>query len=122
TNTVGPLLVTQAFLPLLKKSKSSRVINVSSGAGQLNDMEAWAPAYSISKTALNAVTRQFAWLWKDDGIAVNCICPGWVRTDMGGSDATRSVEQGADTVTWLATDAPQKLTGRFLRDRKEIDW
>jgi NAD(P)-dependent dehydrogenase (short-subunit alcohol dehydrogenase family) len=105
TNTIGPLLVTQAFLPLLRKSSSARIINVSSGAGQLTDMETWAPAYSISKTALNGVTGQFAAALKTENIAVNAVCPGWVRTDMGGGEAPRSVEEGADGIVWLATEA-----------------
>jgi len=121
TNTLGPLRVTQAFLPLLQKSAAPRVINVSSGAGQLSDgLQSWSPAYSISKTALNSVTQQFASALPK--FAVNCICPGWVRTDMGGVNAPRSVEQGADTIVWLADEAPQNLTGKFLRDRLVIDW
>lgn len=122
TNTIGPLLVTQAFLPLIRKSQSGRIINVSSGAGQLSDLGTWAPAYSISKTALNGVTNQFASALKDSNIAVNSVCPGWVRTDMGGSEATRSVEQGADTIVWLATEAPQSMTGLFVKDHKSIPW
>jgi NAD(P)-dependent dehydrogenase (short-subunit alcohol dehydrogenase family) len=121
TNTLGPLLVTQAFLPLLSRSNAPRVINVSSGGGQLNDgMDTWAPAYCLSKTALNAVTCLFAAALPD--VLINSVCPGWVRTDMGGANATRSVEQGADTIVWLATDAPKNLTGKFLRDRKPIPW
>ena len=121
TNTLGPLLVTQAFLPLLSRSNAPRVINVSSGGGQLNDgMDTWAPAYCLSKTALNAVTCLFAAALPD--VSINSVCPGWVRTDMGGANATRSVEQGADTIVWLATDAPKNLTGKFLRDRKPIPW
>jgi NAD(P)-dependent dehydrogenase (short-subunit alcohol dehydrogenase family) len=122
TNTIGPLLVTQAFLPLLRKSQAGRIINVSSGAGQLSDMGTWAPAYSISKTALNAVTGQFAAALNDSPIAVNSVCPGWVKTDMGGHDAPRSVEQGADTIVWLATEAPISLTGQFIKDRTAIPW
>jgi NAD(P)-dependent dehydrogenase (short-subunit alcohol dehydrogenase family) len=122
TNTIGPLLVTQTFLPLLRKSQSGRIINVSSGSGQLSEMGTWAPAYSISKTALNGVTGQFAAALSESNIAVNSVCPGWVKTDMGGRDARRSVEQGADTIVWLATEAPQTLTGRFIRDRKPIPW
>jgi NAD(P)-dependent dehydrogenase (short-subunit alcohol dehydrogenase family) len=122
TNTVGALLVTQAFLPLLRKSPSARIINVSSGAGQLTDMATWAPAYSISKTALNGVTGQFAAALKSENIAVNAVCPGWVRTDMGGSEAPRSVEEGADGIVWLATEAPQSLTGQFIKDRRPIPW
>jgi len=122
TNTLGPLRLIQKLVPLLTKSNSGKVINVSSGGGQLTDMGDWAPAYSLSKTALNAVTGMMAAALKDKNIVVNSICPGWVRTDMGGSSASRSVEQGADTVTWLATEAPSDLTGKFLRDRKVIPW
>jgi NAD(P)-dependent dehydrogenase (short-subunit alcohol dehydrogenase family) len=121
TNTLGPLLVTQAFLPLLSRSSAPRVVNVSSGGGQLSEgMDMWAPAYCLSKTALNAVTSLFAAAFPD--IPINSVCPGWVRTDMGGANATRSVEQGADTIVWLAADAPQEITGQFLRDRKQIPW
>jgi NAD(P)-dependent dehydrogenase (short-subunit alcohol dehydrogenase family) len=121
TNTLGPLLVTQAFLPLLSKSNHPRVINVSSGGGQLADgMDTWAPAYCLSKTALNAVTCLFAAALPN--FSINSVCPGWVRTDMGGANATRSVEQGADTIVWLATEAPATLTAKFLRDRKVIAW
>jgi len=122
TNTLGPLYVTQAFVPLLKKSPHASVINMSSGLGQLNDMGDTYPAYSISKTALNAVTRQFSAALKDSGITVNSVCPGWVKTDMGGPNAPRTVQQGAETVTWLATEAPRDLTGKFLRDRAIIAW
>jgi NAD(P)-dependent dehydrogenase (short-subunit alcohol dehydrogenase family) len=121
TNTLGVLRVTRAFAPLLAKSKSPRVINVSSGGGQLTGgADGWAPAYCISKTALNGVTSQLAAALPK--FAVNSVCPGWVRTDMGGQNATRSVEEGADTIVWLTAEAPQKLTGKFLRDRKEIPW
>jgi NAD(P)-dependent dehydrogenase (short-subunit alcohol dehydrogenase family) len=121
TNTLGALRVTRAFEPLLAKSKAPRVINVSSGGGQLTGgADGWAPAYCISKTGLNGVTSQLATALPK--FAVNSVCPGWVRTDMGGKNATRSIEEGADTIVWLATDAPQKLTGKFLRDRKEIPW
>ncbi len=122
TNTLGPLRLTQKLVPLLAQSNAGKVINVSSGGGQLTDMSDWAPAYSLSKTALNAVTGMMAAALRDKHIVVNSICPGWVRTDMGGSDASRSVQQGADTVTWLATEAPSDLTGKFLRDRKVIPW
>ena len=121
TNTLGALRVTRAFVPLLRKSKAPRVINVSSGGGQLTGgADGWSPAYCISKTALNGVTSQLAATLPN--FAVNSVCPGWVRTDMGGRNATRSVEEGADTIVWLATEAPQSLTGKFLRDRKEIPW
>lgn len=121
TNTLGALRVTRAFVSLLRESKTPRVINVSSGGGQLTGgADGWSPAYCISKTALNAVTSQLATALPK--FAVNSVCPGWVRTDMGGQGAARSVEEGADTIVWLAADAPQKITGKFLRDRKEIPW
>jgi NAD(P)-dependent dehydrogenase (short-subunit alcohol dehydrogenase family) len=121
TNTLGALRVARAFVPLLRKSKAPGVINVSSGGGQLTGgANGWSPAYCISKTALNSVTLQLA--TASPKFAVNSVCPGWVRTDMGGQDASRSVEEGADTIVWLAADASQKVTGKFLRDRKEIPW
>lgn len=121
TNTLGALRVTRAFLPFLKKSKTPRIINVSSGGGQLTGgADGWAPAYCVSKTALNGITSQLAAALPK--FAVNSVCPGWVRTDMGGQGATRSVEEGADTIVWLASEASQNLTGKFLRDRKEIAW
>lgn len=121
TNTLGALRVTRAFAPMLAKSSAPRVINVSSGGGQLADgADGWAPAYCISKTALNGVTSQLAAALPK--FAINSVCPGWVRTDMGGQSATRSVEEGADTIVWLAVDAPQELTGKFLRDRQPIPW
>lgn len=121
TNTLGALRVTRAFAPLLRKSKAPRVVNVSSGGGQLTGgADGWAPAYCISKTALNGVTVQLAAALPK--FAVNSVCPGWVRTEMGGENANRSVEEGAETIVWLPSEAPQDLTGKFLRDRKEIPW
>jgi NAD(P)-dependent dehydrogenase (short-subunit alcohol dehydrogenase family) len=121
TNTLGPILVAAAFEPFLKKSSSPRIINVSSGGGQLTDgADGWAPGYCVSKTALNGVTVQLAAALPK--FAVNSVCPGWVRTDMGGAGANLSVEQGAETIVWLADEAPQNLTGKFLRQRKEIPW
>ena len=121
TNTLGALLVAQAFVLFLKKSGAPRIVNVSSGGGQLaGGADGWAPAYCISKTALNGVTAQLAAALPK--FAVNSVCPGWVRTDMGGSNATRSVAEGASGIVWLAADAPQDQTGKFWRDRKVIPW
>jgi NAD(P)-dependent dehydrogenase (short-subunit alcohol dehydrogenase family) len=122
TNTYGPLEVTQAFLPYLRKAARARVINVSSGYGQLEGLSGNVPSYCLSKLALNGLTIMLAQALQRDRIAVNSMCPGWVRTEMGGPNATRSVEEGADTMVWLAADAPQELTGRFFRDRQEIPW
>ena len=122
TNTFGPLEMTRAFLPHLKKSSAARVINMSSGYGQLEGLSANVPSYCLSKMTLNGITIMLAEALKDHRIAVNSMCPGWVRTDMGGSTAPRSVAEGADTAVWLASEADQKLTGKFFRDRKEIPW
>lgn len=122
TNTWGPVLVTRAFQHLLERSDSGRIINLSSKLGQLSEMQDIAPAYGTSKTALNAVTRQLAAALKQRNITVNSVSPGWVRTDMGGQDATSSLEEGVDTVVWLAAEAPADLTGQFLRNREPIPW
>ena len=122
TNALGPLRVSQAFVPHLLKSSAGRIVNVSSGAGQLGDMGTWAPAYSTSKTTLNAITCLLAAALQERGVAVNSVCPGWCRTEMGGSATPRSVEEGADGIVWLAADAPQHKTGLFWRDRQVIPW
>lgn len=120
TNLFGPLRLAQALWPLIKDG--GRVINVSSMSGQFAEMDNLAPAYSISKTALNSLTVQLASAGARRGIRVNSVCPGWVRTDMGGPRAPRSVEEGAAGIVWLALDAPPKWTGRFFRDGKVIPW
>ncbi len=122
TNTFGPVKVTQAFLPFLKKSSSPRIINVSSGYGEIGGLSSKVPSYCLSKLTLNGVTIMLDQALRSEGIAVYSMCPGWVRTDMGGANASRSVEEGADTAVWLATQAPQTLSGKFFRDRKAIGW
>ena len=122
TNSLAPLCLGQTLAPLLRRSRAGRIINVSSGMGALSEMAGDHAAYRISKAALNAVTGILAAELQTDKVAVNSMCPGWVRTDMGGPNAVRNVEQGADTAVWLALDAPQSLTGKFIRDRKVIPW
>jgi len=122
TNVFGALAVSQAFVRGMVARRYGRVVNVSSEAGQLASMGTYAPAYSISKTALNAFTRQLAAATRGSGVLVNSACPGWVRTDMGGAGAPRSVEQGADTIVWLATLPAKGPTAGFFSDRKPIDW
>jgi NAD(P)-dependent dehydrogenase (short-subunit alcohol dehydrogenase family) len=119
-NTFGPWRLIEAFLPLLHRSDAPRIVNVSSGAGQLSDMNGGRGAYRVSKAALNALTKTLA--WDEEDIKINAMCPGWVRTDMGGSGATRSVEEGADTAVWLATLPDDGPTGGFFRDREPIPW
>jgi len=122
TNTFGVIRTTQAYLPLLKKAAAARVINVSSGLGALAGLSADSPSYCLSKLALNGVTIMLAAALKSSGITVNSMCPGWVRTDMGGASAARSPEQGADTAIWLAMNADSDLSGKFFRDRQEISY
>lgn len=120
TNTLGPLRVSQALIPLMKDEGC--VVNVSSGMGQLTDMSGGHTGYRLSKTALNALTRIFADEVKDTRVKVNSVCPGWVRTDMGGPNAARSVEQGVETIVWLATLPEDGPSGGFFRDKQPIDW
>ncbi len=122
TNVFGALEVCRAFVPAMLERRYGRVVNVSSGAGQLSRMSTYAPAYSMSKTALNAFTRILAETCRSQGVLVNAVDPGWVRTDMGGRAAPRSVEKGAETIVWLATLADDGPTGGFFRDRRPIEW
>ena len=122
TNAWGPLLLCQALLPGMLRRRYGRVVNVSSGAGQLATMRGYAPPYSVSKTALNALTRLLAHAGRDRNVLVNAVDPGWVRTDMGGPSASRSVEQGADTIVWCATLPDGGPTGGFFHDRRPIEW
>jgi NAD(P)-dependent dehydrogenase (short-subunit alcohol dehydrogenase family) len=122
TNLFGAVLVSQAFVPSMIARRYGRVVNVSSQAGQLLSMKTYAPAYSMSKAALNAFTRQLASAAHGRNVLVNSADPGWVRTAMGGPSAPRSVEQGADTLVWLATLPAKGPTGGFFSDRKPIDW
>ena len=122
TNLYGPLQLAQAVVPLMKAERYGRIVNVSSGQGQLAEMGAGTPAYRISKTALNALTRIVAAEFHGSNILVNSMCPGWVRTAMGGESAPRTPEQGADTALWLATLPDDGPTGGFFRDRQPIPW
>ncbi|MEI7980330.1 MAG: SDR family oxidoreductase [Bacteroidota bacterium] len=121
TNFYGPWRMMQVFIPLLLKSDDARIINISSGMGELNSLSGDYPAYRLSKSSLNALTIMFSNDLNDSGIKVNAMCPGWVRTDMGGPNAPRSVNQGADTAVWLATEK-EIPSGKFFRDREVINW
>lgn len=120
TNTLGAVRLIQALVPLMPDG--ARIVNVSSGMGALNDMNGGYLGYRISKAALNVVTRVFAHDLAERGIIVNSVCPGWVKTDMGGPGASLSVEKGVETIVWLATDPGVTDSGLFWRDRKQILW
>jgi NAD(P)-dependent dehydrogenase (short-subunit alcohol dehydrogenase family) len=122
TNFFGALRMCQAIVPLMRKHHYGRIVNLSSGMGQLDDMHDGHAAYRVSKTALNALTRMVSAATAADNILVNSMCPGWVRTDMGGSQASRSVEKGAETAVWLAMLPHGGPTGGFFRDKKSIPW
>lgn len=121
-NLFGSWRTIQTFTPLLIKSKNPRIVNVSSETGSLNTGEYGAPAYSISKAALNMLTQKTAHALNSKNVLVNAVCPGWVRTDMGGSHAPRSLDQGAKSIVWAATLEDDGPTGGFFRDGKRLNW
>ena len=121
SNFFGPWRMVKAFYPMLRKAGAARIINMSSGMGSHEDLKIGSyAAYRLSKAALNDFTIQLASELSADGIAVNAMCPGWVKTDMGGAGADREVEKGAETAVWLATNSV--TSGKFLRDKKIIEW
>jgi NAD(P)-dependent dehydrogenase (short-subunit alcohol dehydrogenase family) len=121
TNLLGPWRMVQVFLPLLRKSRAARIVNVSSESGSLAEMGAGPPAYQVTKAGLNALTRTLAGELRSAGILVNSTCPGWVATDMGGSGG-RPVRDGAAGIVWAATLPPDGPTGGFFRDGKPLPW
>lgn len=121
-NALGAFHVSRALLPLMQNHDYGRIVNVSSGLGALHKMGGGYPGYRVSKTALNALTRIFAAELEGANIKVNAVSPGWVRTDMGGPEATRGIEEGVDTILWLATLADDGPTGGFFRDREPVPW
>jgi len=121
-NLFGPVRLCQAIVPGMRERGWGRVVNVSSGLGQLADMRAGWPAYRSSKAALNAVTRVLAAELAGTQVLVNSVDPGWVRTDMGGAQADRSTLEGSDTIVWAATLPDGGPSGGFFRDRQPIPW
>jgi NAD(P)-dependent dehydrogenase (short-subunit alcohol dehydrogenase family) len=122
TNLIGAWRLCQAAAPLMRRGGYGRIVNVSSGVGSFSKLAGGFGAYRISKTGLNALTRILADELRDDNVLVNAMTPGWVRTHMGGIQAPRSVEEGAETAVWLATLPDDGPTGKFFRDREEFPW
>ena len=121
TNLYGAWRTALAFLPLLRRSPHARVVNVSSGSGSISSMGAGTPAYSVSKAALNALTRILAAELRADRVLVNAVCPGWVATDMGGAGG-RPVAEGAASVVWAVLLGDDGPTGGFFRDGRPVAW
>ena len=125
TNLIGAWRMCKAFIPLMKRNGYGRIVNVSSGAGEFEHLVSsggYWPAYSVSKTSLNALTVMLASELRGTNILVNAVCPGWVRTDMGGPNATRSAEEGAVTPVWLATLPDGGPTGYNYYEKKQSRW
>lgn len=121
-NSVAPLVLCQQLLPLMREGGYGRVVNVSSGMGQLSGMGPAWPGYRMSKTALNALTRILAAETRDENIKINAVCPGWVQTDMGGPDALRSPVEAAAGIVWAATLPDDGPSGGFFRDGQPLEW
>ena len=121
-NCLGAWRMAKAMLPMMRAAGYGRIVNVSSGAGAFSEAGGGVPAYRVSKAALNMLTHTLASELEGSGILVNAVCPGWVRTGMGGPSAPRSPDQGADTLVWAATLPAGGPTGGFFRDRRRIPW
>ena len=122
TNTYGPILLCQGVIPMMRRQGYGRIVNLASELGSLTNMETLYPAYRMSKTALITYTRTLANELKGTGILANSMCPGWVKTEMGGPNAIREIEDSADTAIWLATLPDDGPTGGFFKDRKPLPW
>jgi NAD(P)-dependent dehydrogenase (short-subunit alcohol dehydrogenase family) len=121
-NLFGAWHLSKVAIPLMRRNGYGRIVNVSTGLASLEDMGGGSPGYRVSKTALNVLTRILASELRGSGILVNAVNPGWVQTDMGGSSATRTVEEGAEALVWAATLPNSGPTGGFFRDREPVAW
>lgn len=121
-NALGALALVRVLVPLMKRRRQGCIVNVSSGMGQLSEMNGGYPAYRLSKVALNALTRILAEELQNTQIRVNSVCPGWVRTDLGGPSAKRSIAEGVAGILWAATLPPDGPTGGFFRDGVQLPW
>lgn len=120
-NALGAYQIIRALAPQMIDAEYGRIVNVSSGWGSMSEGLSGPAAYSISKATMNAITLSTARSLPRN-IKINSMCPGWVRTDMGGAAAERSPEEGAATAIWLATLPDNGPSGKFFRDKSEIDW
>ena len=121
TNLFGALRTVKTVLPLMPESPGSRIINISSEMGAWSELRGGHAGYRLSKVSLNAFTVMLAGELRNTSIKVNAMCPGWVRTEMGGPGASRSVEKGAETALWLATE-PEIPSGKFFSDKRVVEW
>jgi NAD(P)-dependent dehydrogenase (short-subunit alcohol dehydrogenase family) len=122
TNSLAPLWLARACLPAMEAQGYGRIVNVSSGMGQIRDLDDYASAYRLSKLLLNGMTRILAETVRHPNVLINAVCPGWVKTDMGGPNAPRSLEQGVRGIIWAATLPEGGPQGGFFRDGKRVEW
>ena len=120
-NYFGPMRMNSVFLDLLRKSEDARIINISSSMGALNDLKGPYPGYRLSKAGLNTQTILLANDLEAEGIKVFAMNPGWTQTAMGGPNAAKTPDEGADTALWLASDK-NASSGKFYDNRQEIPW
>ncbi len=121
-NFYGPLKLTQRIIPHMKRNGFGHIINVSSRLGAIHQMGGNHPGYRLSKAMLNALTLMLDSELKETGVIVNTMSPGWVRTEMGGYNASRSISKGAETIVWLALQEQGFPSGKFYMDMEEIEW
>lgn len=121
-NTINTIQLTNKLLPILSNSDDGRIINISSSMAQLKNMTKGSIGYRLSKTGMNVMTKVFSEELKTSNIKINSVSPGWVKTDMGSQNARLEVEEAVETIIWLATVEQLTLTGKFLKDKKELEW
>jgi NAD(P)-dependent dehydrogenase (short-subunit alcohol dehydrogenase family) len=122
TNAFAPLALARLFVPMMAAQNYGRVVNVSSRMGQIEHLNDYAPSYRLSKLLLNGMTRILADAVRGKNVLVNAVCPGWVRTDMGGSGAPRPLEQGASGIVWAAMLPEGGPSGGFFHDGRPVAW
>lgn len=118
-NLMGPYRVIKYFFPLLDKKERADIINISSGMGGITEMGPGSPGYRLSKAGLNALTANLNATLISTQVFVNSFCPGWVRTELGGMEATLSPEEGVQGITWMIDEEPD-IRGKFLRGQKVL--